>query len=518
MEDGHSQEYQALVVPKTLVKQVKDALADHARFEKRLKIRPYSASLKYELIEGDPNSILDDTFCVPVTHACHGTSLSQLLQTVQMQEHATQISLVRMCLPDSVGHKIVSSQKNLLCRAIEKWYREAFCKDLNEGHQRSFQQASDSCSWGYVIYSPLLLLPATTFSVLSSILAQFDAPGASNSLYSSICEQLGISHIALNTPIPSTVTHKSDMIGNSVMSLQPESIAVSNILRSPCGFTPIHGDFGSELPSTHELTEEDFKSAFWCTTRQNGIFQTWPPRYVMFSRGNISEKARILNLPSPSQPTMTNTIQKRTAVDLYAGIGYFAFSYIKAAPAETKVMCWEINPWSIEALRRGARAMGWSSELMLHDEIFHSQSNEDERIIIFYESNERAAARISAVRNNIPPVTHVNCGYLPSSKDSWETAVQILDPGGGYVHAHENVAIADIEKRTEEIIQLFIKLVAACTEKESLEGWTIDCVYVMRVKSFAPGVMHCVFDIAIFPTNAASGSSALTDVRFERKK
>ena len=61
--------------------------------------------------------------------------------------------------------------------------------------------------------------------------------------------------------------------------------------------------------------------------------QTWAPKHTMFSRGNIKEKARVLNLAKQPtaglEPGLENTDpEARTmAVDLYAGIGYFTFSY-----------------------------------------------------------------------------------------------------------------------------------------------------------------------------------------------
>ena len=101
------------------------------------------------------------------------------------------------------------------------------------------------------------------------------------------------------------------------------------------------------------------------------------------------------------------------------------------------------------------------------------------------------------IRDTIPPVRHINCGLLPSSKDSWEVAVQVLDPIGGWIHAHENIAKADIETRKQEIVEIFTLL----AEKHWGQGlkvpWEINCEHLEQVKSYAPGVVHCVLDIAI---------------------
>ncbi|KAK6858721.1 S-adenosyl-L-methionine-dependent methyltransferase [Apiospora arundinis] len=84
----------------------------------------------------------------------------------------------------------------------------------------------------------------------------------------------------------------------------------------------------------------------------------------MFRRGNIKEKARVLSFHEPTDPSLHHRAMSlgelcnKWAVDMYAGIGYFVFSY---AELGMRVLCWELNPWSVEGLRRGALANGWSS-------------------------------------------------------------------------------------------------------------------------------------------------------------
>ena len=79
-----------------------------------------------------------------------------------------------------------------------------------------------------------------------------------------------ITHIALNKPI-----------------------IESDIMRRPHNLIPIIGDFGPDISIDNKPpspTESDFNRAFWCHVIQNGIYQTWAPKYTMFSRGNIKEK------------------------------------------------------------------------------------------------------------------------------------------------------------------------------------------------------------------------------------
>jgi len=63
------------------------------------------------------------------------------------------------------------------------------------------------------------------------------------------------------------------------------------------------------------------------------------------------------------------------------------------------------------------------------------------------------------------------------------------------VHAHENVGRGEIEGRRGEVVGVFEGLVGEVRG----EGWVVECEFVERVKSYAPGVVHCVFDIGIRP-------------------
>jgi tRNA wybutosine-synthesizing protein 2 len=152
-----------------------------------------------------------------------------------------------------------------------------------------------------------------------------------------------------------------------------------NVLRSPAGLRMLFGDWGGDGDDGGGLGGG---GALWVATRQNGIAQVWAPRWTMFSRGNVKEKGRLLafhddggqqDAPPLGEDGVEAQRRRRRraavaaalppqtrgeawAVDLYAGIGYFAFSYARLG---MRVLCWELNAWSVEGLRRGARANGW---------------------------------------------------------------------------------------------------------------------------------------------------------------
>ncbi|KAK5746164.1 S-adenosylmethionine-dependent methyltransferase [Elasticomyces elasticus] len=343
----------------------------------------------------------------------------------------------------------------------------------------------------YVVYGDMLLLPSTAYATGTSH-GHHESLGIQpeelDKLYATIATHLKIAHIATTRPIP--------------LSNQDGQCTRDNVLRSPSGFQPLYGDFG---PSTcaDPPTVEDFNAAYWVTAKQNGIYQAWAPRWTMFSRGNVSEKARLLALPSVLSAVTENKARGCTAVDLYAGIGYFTFSYLKAGVS--KVLCWDLNPWSTEGLMRGARANKWKAEKVddaSMAELARWCEDDDVRVLVFNDDNRRAGVVVEAMRSSLPPIRHVNCGLLPTSKGSWETGVQVLDDGyDGWLHVHENFAVVEIAEKAEEvrkeIERLVVERMVSRYGKESVERRLVKVDHVNRLKSYAPGVMHCVLDIYI---------------------
>jgi len=359
---------------------------------------------------------------------------------------------------------------------------------------------------------------------------------------------------------------------------EPADRKEENLLRSPTHLHPLYGFFGNPSSSSNP-TPSDYDAALWVTTKQNSLIQTWAPLHTMFSRGNVKEKARLLTFPKPKpQPTQDhhdnapreeatqpaaagaasvlqggkgrlkkkegNVSWEKYAVDLYAGIGYFVLSYARLG---LRVLCWELNPWSVEGLRRGAAANGFSVRVVVAapppSPIPCSSSSspppsfstgtegdcidtdwEDvlagrEQIVVFLEDNRHAADRIRVWRERKVEmeVVHVNCGFLPSSMPVWRDAWEIIMGGGSgscgggegegegkaWLHLHENVGVADIEARRAEIQGLFGSWTTEEGQIEGSEGRkTAKVEHVELVKTYAPGVWHCVFDVSITRSSA----------------
>ncbi|GAB1736661.1 hypothetical protein NU219Hw_g8281t1 [Hortaea werneckii] len=335
----------------------------------------------------------------------------------------------------------------------------------------------------YVCYGSMVLLPSTAFDEIDR---KGDSANTSNlqlhHLYKLIAKRLKITHIAVTRPIP----------------LEDEDEGIENIIRAPTNFTPLFGDFG---PSTAQSppTQSDFEAAYWVTAKQNGINQIWAPRWTMFSRGNIGEKARLMTLPSVLSAVEEGEVNGTgcTAVDMYAGIGYFTFSYLKAGV--TKVLGWDLNPWSTEGLMRGAKANKWPAVKVSSDDRLADVLERDVRLLVFNEDNCLAEERIDEARRSLPPIRHVNCGLLPTSRGSWPIAVHALDADlGGWIHVHENFAVEEIPSKAEEVRREIQRLARQRAECDFEDG-SVKLEYVNKLKSFAPGVMHCVIDIYVPP-------------------
>lgn len=292
------------------------------------------------------------------------------------------------------------------------------------------QALAESAPRRWSVYPPMVLFPAAAFDSNEWRAALNEHPDFFAKLASSGLFPSEITHFAANRPI-----------------------SANDRVRKPA-IVPLYGDFGpAPTPESFEKPQpSDFAKAFWCTATQNGIVQTWAPRYTMFSRGNIKEKARVLGFKAEG-----------VVADLYAGIGYFALLYAQTA----RVFCWEINPWLVEALRRNMVANGHSVRVVTRGS---GMDDSGERCLVFFELNEHAPQRLGDMR-----LSHVNLGLLPLLRPLWLLVRRLCVDT---VHVHENCAERDIAAVALEI-------------GEALG----DVLHVEKVKTFAPGVWHIVVDV-----------------------
>lgn len=244
----------------------------------------------------------------------------------------------------------------------------------------------------------------------------------------------------------------------------------------------------------------------------------------MFSRGNIREKGRVLGLnPVPftglSRDELGQEIGEVDVVDMFVGIGYFTFSYLRRGVR--RVYGWDLNGWSIEGCRRGCERNGWDCVVFELDadgvlnveweraaQILSSDGNNGRRLrcVLFKGDCGYAADVIGRLSQLLdgnkqrPNIRHVNLGLLPSSGVAYESAVAVVNVrAGGWLHIHENAEIVRVGEKMEAVLCSLRRILS----RHRAQGWTAGCEYTEMVKTYAPGVGHYVFDIHIQPPSPA---------------
>ncbi|KAK9151781.1 hypothetical protein Syun_010090 [Stephania yunnanensis] len=192
----------------------------------------------------------------------------------------------------------------------------------------------------------------------------------------------------------------------------------------------------------------------WVHHRENGILYSFDATKCMFSWGNLSEKLRMSNLDCGDE----------VIVDLFAGIGYFVLPFLVGAKAKLVYAC-EWNPHAVDALRHNIQA-----------------NSVADRCVVLEGDNRVVAPK---------GVAHRVClGLLPSSQNSWLTAVRALRVEGGMLHVHENVKDSEEGLWSEHLAKSIHDLAKS-------EGfcWEVAVEHVERVKWYGPRIRHLVADV-----------------------
>lgn len=87
-------------------------------------------------------------------------------------------------------------------------------------------------------------------------------------------------------------------------------------------------------------------------------------------------------------------------------------------------------------------------------------------------------------------------GLIPSSERAWPAAVGLLRDTGGMLHIHGNVSEEDIQPASDTWQEAVVHRIRMLAREQS-RPWAEDvrAVYLSRVKTYAPFVMHCVLDV-----------------------
>ncbi|RLN69745.1 hypothetical protein BBP00_00000164 [Phytophthora kernoviae] len=166
------------------------------------------------------------------------------------------------------------------------------------------------------------------------------------------------------------------------------------------------------------------ESPGWVEIRENSIIYGWDLTRVMFSSGNVTEKARMATIGCRGE----------TIVDLFCGIGYYVLPFLVHGGAAFVHAC-EWNPDSVAALR------------------FNLERNHvADRCKVYLGDNRETAPTIGAIADR------VNLGLLPTSEKAWPLAVQVLKPSGGWFHVHDNVAVEDRKAWEQHLVDTLNQL------------------------------------------------------------
>jgi tRNA wybutosine-synthesizing protein 2 len=184
---------------------------------------------------------------------------------------------------------------------------------------------------------------------------------------------------------------------------------------------------------------------------ENGIRFRLDPVKVMFSSGNMNERKRMSTIAHRDE----------TVVDLFAGIGYFSIPLAVYSHPTTVVAC-EMNPSAFEYLRQN---------IVLND-VTHI-------IEPLFGDNRDTAPQSVADR--------VIMGYVGETLSYLPTALSCLKKEGGIIHYHDLFPDTHVPDRA-------MAHISDCVRKADKTALLLN---VQRVKSFAPGISHYVFDIAI---------------------
>jgi tRNA wybutosine-synthesizing protein 2 len=181
---------------------------------------------------------------------------------------------------------------------------------------------------------------------------------------------------------------------------------------------------------------------------ENGIHYRLDPLRIMFSQGNVPERARMARLKAPGE----------VVVDMFAGIGYFSLTIAKYSGAK-KVIAYEINPLAYRYLTENVK--------------LNNLKNVEAHLENCADAEESVADRVIM-------------GYVGTTHKYLGKAMRILR-GKGTIHYHETCPNAIYPARPLRRIR----------EAAKKEGKKAKVVYRHEVKSFAPGVSHVVFDIEV---------------------
>ena len=219
-----------------------------------------------------------------------------------------------------------------------------------------------------------------------------------------------------------------------------------SVLNDIGGITGIYRKPNFELIYGSENTET--------THIENKIRYKLDPKKIMFSSGNMDERIRMSKIKAENE----------VVVDLFAGIGYFSLP-IAIYTKVKKIYSCEINPLAFKYL---------CENITLN----HVTKKMD---AIFGDNRKTAPQNIA---------NRVVMGYIEKTYKYLQIAINCLKDSCGIIHYHDVFPKEDVPK-------IPLKIVGDIAQKNKIK---IKMLKQTRIKSYAPGINHFVFDLKIGDT------------------
>ena len=185
--------------------------------------------------------------------------------------------------------------------------------------------------------------------------------------------------------------------------------------------------------------------------KENGIKFKLNPQNIMFSSGNMNERIRMANISKPNEEI----------VDLFAGIGYFCLP-IAVYSKPKKIYACEKNHISYDFLCENI-----------------TLNNVNSIVEPLFGDNREVAP--------IDIADRVIMGYFGETIRFLPLAFRCLRSNSGIIHFHDKFPDEKVPDATMEYVK-----------KEARKfNLRVSILKYIKVKSFAPGISHYVFDLRI---------------------
>jgi len=235
--------------------------------------------------------------------------------------------------------------------------------------------------------------------------------------------------------------------------LKEYDVVIGEAYSEVLGCKTVLNDVGGITGNLREPNVEVIYGSHETTTihKENGIKFKLDPQRVMFSSGNMSERIHMSKI----------SCRGEIIIDMFAGIGYFTLPLAVYAKPK-KIFACEKNPVAYNYLK--------------------------ENIVLNHVSD--IVEPLKGDNREVLPKNIANrvvMGYIGGTEKFFSNALESLKNNIGIIHFHE--------KYPEDIV--LEKTIKNFDERAQKFNRAISLLDIRKVKSYAPGISHYVFDLKV---------------------